>query len=506
MQTQAIHQLIGRLSANEIELVRKYLTCFSSHRVDESAKTLKLFNYLLKHKQCPSAADCCIHVYGTVRKKETFAMLQGRLKNKITDALNTLINEETKTELDEVDYGAMMIDKKTAQCRQLFYSKPGLDITHDLLEEIISLGKKYELYDKLVTSLKFKKWRYTHKKGRETYRALSEEIEFYEICSRAFSKANDYYYELVFDAEHKGKYDKEKVHAFLLDAIAELKELYNVTKSNTLHYFLKNLELTYHLNHQDYLQARRVCGQWIEIIRTQPSVYRKQRRGIAYNYFSRCELYLGHYASAAEYAQLAQEDFLPDSDNYWLAKEQQFFALFYAGNYSEAAALTQEMLHSASRKESGEWRIAQFTYLHACVLFKLNKFHEAFILLNQPLEISKDKSGWQISIRVLRIITLIETEQIKQASAEIHSLKIFMMRLQKETSIAKRDRKILTLLLNLEHNGFVFESLNGTAAECISKLASGEQGYEWELLNPELIPVHGWFAEKIKKGIKVAVR
>jgi len=499
---QTIHQLIQRLTPNEILLVIKYLTCFSSHQVEESAKTLKLFKYLLRHKQCPTAAHCCIHVYGTLSKKDAFAMLKSRLKNKITDALNTLINEETKDTLDEVDYAAMMMDKKSSQYRQFFYSKPGLDITRNLLEETISLGKKYELYDKLVTSLRFKKLRYTHKQGKEAYDALSAEIEFYETCNRAFSKANDYYYETIFMQSQKGKEDKIKIQKHLFDAIKDLKELYDQTKSNTVNYFLKNLELVQEINNKNYLQARRVGLEFTKIIHTNPSVFRQQRMGIAYDYFSRCELYLGHYDSAAEHAQLAQKKFSPESDNYSVAKAQEFFALFYAGKYNEAEAVAQSMLR-ISRNELGEWRYAQFTYLHACVLFKLGKFKEVFNLLSQQLEISKDKSGWELSLRALRIMALIETEQLKQASAEILSLKTFVMRLQKETNITKRDRKILTLLLNLEQNGYVFEEMNGSAKALLSQLASDEKEYKWELLSPELIPVHVWVEEKMEKRVKV---
>ncbi|MBI4929849.1 MAG: hypothetical protein HY841_03740 [Bacteroidetes bacterium] len=494
---QTIHQLIQRLSENEIELVRKYLTCFSSHNVEESAKTLKLFKYLLKQKAVPSASDCCIHVYGTLSKKDAFAMLKSRLKNKIADALNTFMNEETKEALDEVDYAAMVIDKKSAQYRQFFYSKPGLDITRNLLEETISLGKKYELYDKLITSLKFKKFRYTHKQGEEAYDALSSEIELYEKCNRASSKANDYYYRLIFMQSQKGKEDAAKIQKHLSGAIKELEKLYDQTKSNTVNYFLKNLELVNQLNNKDYLQARRVCLEFTQIIHSYPSVYRKLRIGIAYDYFSRCELYLGHYDSAAENAQLAQKQFSPESDNYSVAKAQEFFALFYAGKYNEAEAVAQSML-SISRNELGEWRYAQFTYLHACALFKLGKFEEVFSILSRQLEISKDKSGWELSLRVLRIMALIEMEQLKQASAEILSLKTFVMRLQKETSITKRDRKILAWLLNLEQNGYVFEKMNGQTEESLFLLSSDKPDYTLKLLTPELIPFHEWANSKMK--------
>jgi len=77
------------------------------------------------------------------------------------------------------------------------------------------------------------------------------------------------------------------------------------------------------------------------------------------------------------------------------------------------------------------------------------------------------------------------------------------MRLQKETNITKRDRKILTLLLNLEQNGYVFEEMNGSAKALLSQLASDEKEYKWELLSPELIPVHVWVEEKMEKRVKV---
>ena len=132
---EELYTLAQKLTSGERSIVRIYLRCFSTHPCEEETLTERLFDYLLRTSTEPSEKDCRIVAYSTHRgKKDAFEKLKYRLLAIILEAINSEINVEMK-KLDEVDYAAVRIKKKTSQLRQLFYSKPGLPVTRNLLEK-----------------------------------------------------------------------------------------------------------------------------------------------------------------------------------------------------------------------------------------------------------------------------------------------------------------------------------------------------------------------------------
>lgn len=495
---QELYSLIKCLTSTEWNGLQNYLTCFSAHAPDKN-KCLHLAQLLMSEERCPSENKCCIIIYG--RKGDAaFEKLKWRLKEKTLDFLTTDICNK---ELDEVDFVFVQIKKKSAQFQQLNYSKPKNNIVYSLLDEIIFLAKKYEYYPALVEHLTQKKWKLSFKMSESEYNHISKEINQYEEFNKHLGKAVDYYFRLMFFYDLKGKSGKEKIISFLKKAIADVRESYSATKSPLINYYLHFLEMDFYFIHNNYLKARSYCLKLLNIVRENKSVKRKQRIGAVYDNLSRCELFLKRFSEAAEFAHLAQEYFPAHSENYSIACEQEFYAHFCNKKYTEAESCATAMLSNATRKESGEFRYAKYIFLNACVLFAQGKFHETAELLNQNLEISKDKAGWEIALRLLSIQTQVELLHFEEASLQVYSLERFIMRQQKKTNISKRDKLILTVLLKMERCGFMFTVLNGKTEQYLSQLSSGDKNYKWELLSPELIPFHEWLAEKMAGNRKI---
>ena len=172
-------------------------------------------------------------------------------------------------------------------------------------------------------------------------------------------------------------------------------------------------------------------------------------------------------------------------------------------NYSASVEIANKMLTSATRKELGELRFSQYNYLLANALFKQNKFTEALQLLSQSREIAKDKAGWEVGARILKIMTLIETLKLDEAGLAVKSLKEFFRYTDKKTPVSVRDKKILNLLLIAERAGFTFSTLNGNTDEYMKYLTSSDKDKRWEPFTHELIPFHEWFAGKMRVKIQV---
>jgi hypothetical protein len=508
---EALHSLVHRLCPGEIQLVQTYLHCFSSHKSEDVSpegssrtKTNRLFDYLLKHKTVPSASDCCIYVYGTSGKtNESFKTLKNRLLNKLFDATSSELNSEKSNALSELDKINVRLKQKAATLRYYFCAKPGLPVISELLDEIIFMSRKYEFYDLLIEHLKFKKWRFAFKEkhGKKNVARLSREIKHYEKCNRALATANDYYLQLVFISECEGKHKIATIKKFSEKSIPKLNTLYLETRSPGVLYYKNYIELFYRYSMQDYLDARRICFKLSEIITNEPSVRSKTRIGILYDYFSRCELYLGNYDNAAECARIAQDNFTLNSGNYSIAKEQEFYALFYGGDYSKAETVAVEMVNSAPQKEHGAIHFSNYYFLHACLFFRLRKFHDALNALDRDMEFSANKEGWRFDWRVLRIMTNIELGEEDKSSSEIDNLRMYIMNNENKFSFSQRHKTIVDFLSSASCKSFRFSELNGKAQNYIELLSSPDNDYSWKILSSELIPFHEWAAGKTRLRI-----
>jgi tetratricopeptide (TPR) repeat protein len=499
---QEHHSLIHSLTAGEWQSLQQYLTCFSSHD-SAQLKRLQLARILREAETSPTHNACCINIYG--RKNEHgFDVIKSTLKEKVLDFLLTDISADKQQELDKVDYVLIKIKKKSAQFFQLYYSKKRLSVLYNLLDDVINLSRDYEFYALLADHLRTKKNMVSFKEGKEQFDKVNEEIKKYWQFNQVLNSAEHYYYELMLLNEYNGKKDKQKILLFLEDSIAEVGKGFELTKSPLVNYHLKFLELESFWLQKNYSKARSICLELLDVVRNNKSVYRRQRVGVVYDHLSRCDYYIDLFKHAAEHAREAQKQFNPGSENYCIALEQEFYALLALKENDNAVEIANKMISSASKKELGSFRYAKYHYLLANALFKQRRFKDALRILSQKLEISKDKAGWEIGLRVLKIMTLIETLKLNEASMAVGSLKQFISYTDKKTPVSQRDKTILALLCQVERVGFMFTLLNGNTEKNMQALLSGKD-QKWEPFTHEVIPFHEWFAGKMVKGKRLMV-
>lgn len=476
-----------------------FLTAFTPHD-PARLKYVQLARILMEAKSPPNAEACCLKLYGR-KKSPGFQMLKTRLKEKVFDFLGTDLSADKQQELDELDYATTKMKKKAALFYQLFFSKKRMLWLYDLLDDIISSAREYEQYIILLDHLKFKKSFVSFKKSDKELERINTEMEFSLKCVSIWNKAEHYYYRIGVLQAFTSKPNRQKALLELEENIAEIKTGFEFTNSSRVHYYMKYLELAYYQLKEDYPQARRVCLELLNIVLNNKSVYRRQRVGVTYVDLSQCEYYLGNFEQVALYAKKAQKIADQSSDNYCIALEQEFCALFAMRQYGQSAEVANKMIASATSKELGEFRYSKFNYLLANTLFKQHKFKQVLQILSQKREISKDKSGWEIGARVLHIMTLIELQKPDEASYVTERLRKFIEFTNKKTPVSLRDKIILKVLLTLEKSEFVFSLLNANLEKHILALRDTKSETRWQPFTHEVIPFHEWLEEKMGKTI-----
>jgi tetratricopeptide (TPR) repeat protein len=263
------------------------------------------------------------------------------------------------------------------------------------------------------------------------------------------------------------------------------------TKAQEINYALHLLKIVFYEYQKDFKQSIVYCKKLLNMIRKSTILYSKDRIGFALVNLTQFNVFIGNYKKASLYAKNAQQFHLNSSLNYLISKEQEFYAYFYGRNYKEVIKCIQEM-QKHSMVDTGGYRKSTFIYYEACVLFATNQFKDALQLLNKSLEIEKDKTGWNIALRILMAMIFIELNKMGEASTSIATLRKHIERTSKTKEIKERDILILKLLREFEKDGFKRNERNKTAVKLLAELSDKDKPTAWNYFTPELIPFHEW--------------
>jgi hypothetical protein len=140
-----------------------------------------------------------------------------------------------------------------------------------------------------------------------------------------------------------------------------------------------------------------------------------------------------------------------------------------------------------------------FTIHTAVAYFGLKQYKEAQSILLQKNEIEKDKEGWNVWIRIMRLLCSIEMLKLNLIDYDIESFRKYLERTSKQYEVRERDRLVLKVLQELDKNDYNFSLTAIVVADELEKLKSTNKKYAWNPDSPELILFHDWFESKLLK-------
>ncbi|MCA6364821.1 MAG: hypothetical protein IM638_17440 [Bacteroidetes bacterium] len=490
-----LYKLLHTLNRQQIKVLKKYLVGFST-RNEAETKMLELANLLLSKKQsAPDIDFCSKSIYGAPRDSR-IDKLKTRLYNKVLDSLAIDINIQRDEYEDEIHPITIRLKKKATILQIIRFTPLRESLGIELLNDIIYTSRKYEMYFVLLEHLHQLKYMKTWREGQKTFEKFIEEINYYEKCNQANIRATDNYYKTIFHTSFSGNVGDKKLTSFYLDCITQTRYDYQQTQSPSVGYYLLMFEMGYYQSIHDYHKAKETCESLINLIQNNISVYRKNRMGYAYGNLAECEVYLGHYEQAIIDVRKSVGYLTPNSSDYYLNKQFEFEILFLNNKWHEAQLII-ETLQKTNRLKQGDFRIAKYAFYEACVHFKLGRFKECSRQLSLKFELSKDKLGWEIAIRILRIMTMIELNRHDEAQPMVGNLQKHIERNARKADVNERDRMILKLFRELDKAGFRFDNLSKVPRDLHARLSEKNQPWSWKPLSPELIPVHEWLQSKL---------
>ncbi|MCE3278679.1 MAG: hypothetical protein K0S44_870 [Bacteroidetes bacterium] len=496
MANHHIISFIQHLSPVEIRQVDDYLSKSSAlFSKDEEGKELRLFKFLIsnKHKNI-TEEDINLEI-----QTASLSHLKSNLFSKVLEALTLdkyIHNSDVFSQNDIINFS---LRKKILVCKiALRTLNPGkFETIIELLNEIIEKAKDFELYDILVEALNNKKYFQSPRSGSLDFEKIDKEIEYYQYCYKAVLNATDNYYRLILNNDFIKTLSENEANDHIISSIRQMEADYKKTKSEQVNYYLYIMRFALAERKKEYDQAIKYCNELIVILKKNKAIYRTERLGFVHDNLSLYKTYLKKYGEASKEAKEAQKYYIENSFNHAVSKQHEFYVNFYNKNYHAANKCLNELL-SHSRIDTGEFRRSKYVYFRACAFFAERDYKGALTLLNESLEIEKDKTRWNISLRILNIMIFIEMNKINEAGNSLESLRKYIERTGKTDEVSARNIMTVKLLREIEKDGFEYNPNNKTVQKMIKDLSLVDSELSLEYFSSELIPFHEWLVSKKK--------
>jgi hypothetical protein len=486
-------ELIAKMEPHERKCLRQYLRCFDPNFSDaHQVKTLQLFD-LIENGNSQWTEEVILRKIYPDGDEKKFRFLKLRLIQKIYENLLLEVNTERKGSFSPQSRVAIEVRKKLILA-QILWSRDLAKRLGPLLHRVITKAEENELYPEMLEGLYLKQQLEGMTQGLAAYMEVQAEIEACTLKTEALRRARNLYSIMVLGAS--AAQDPSVRQAFLQSAIGEVQTLQEQTGSLKINFYLHMLRLGFHQMKEDYASGSRVCADVIALLRNDPDLFHPRYLGIAHAQLADNELLGSHFEEALHFAREALTFISPSAPNHGAVTETEFYALLYAGKTREAEEVVKRLTGKYSGEEDAPVSQQRRIFLLANVLFLRGEYTESYNCLQIIPSLLKDKSGWNIGVRLLEIMILLERNQFDRVELVIDSLRKHLSKQATGSENLQRYLTILKVLGCLVRNSFNYQKALKTAAEQVALLASEKPDYRWKIKGYEIVPFHQWMQQK----------
>lgn len=490
---ERLKNLIRALKPEEESLAEKHLNAYDTYDSPKNSKMYLTYKVIIKEPDIQ---------YKKIKKlisdessHKSFGQLLLRTIKRIKESLILDINILRKGNYSKVFQKKFLIRKQIVQSK-IISSRGLISEALSSYNSIIITAKKYELYDELIEVLQLKQSLLVNIKGIKAFEQMNKEIDFYTHCRNLYTSAvsvyNRYYAVVNFSSTKKGNVE------VLKSTIKELEVSVEETGSANIETLMYLLSLEYHSLTKNYTENRRIGEKFLLLLSKSIAVASKHRQVYILNLLTENQLLLLDFESAILYGNNAMTIVAGTlSRNLYYCLELLSYAYFYLRNFEKVDHYHKEMEEFPIYKKEVYQRTKVF-FVRAMSYFVKEQFREALLLLNNMEELEKEKEGWNMWIRIMRILCSIELLKLNMIDYDVESFRRYLERTDKRKDVKPRDKLILRVLIDLDRNSYDFNETQINRAEELDELNKVNGKYSWEAQTPELILFHDWYQAKLE--------
>lgn len=490
MSLQKLHSLVHQFNTHELTLIRYAL----KGSKDESGenKYLRLFEYVIKEHKTISRKAASMAIYHAMPDTR-ITKLAERLEEKILDIIISEVFLKKSDRINLYSESRIQTRKKALQISVLHYLNGTSQYLFDLIEKGIVEGKKSGLELALIDLFQAKRGAQIFYGTTNEYKRSNKSFEFYRKCYACSLEVLRCYNEIIkdegFGHSRTGGRKRETVRMMIL----KLNTHKTYMQSIFTKYLFGLIRVEYFFLQENYISAKKLLHQQIRLIKSS-ILAGSNKEIILHNELCNCEIFLGNYKKAISQREKLTSIFRRTNKlDYYIFLHSLFYPVFYDNQYSYAIQILLEF-HSDNNPIKSIFRYGKNDYFLACVHFQKNEVQKALTIVNQPSPLNKDKTGYDIAIRVLRIQSLLELEREDEAATQAENLRKHISRNYKRAYVSDRDKMIIRILQQMTRRGFSGNPYKAES-EMIKKLSHNKGNFKWMPKTPELIRFHEWYAD-----------
>ncbi len=459
---------IGRLNSREVKIVDRFLR--SLPKLSHSALTLhRLFNIIIESEASEITQLSLLNKFRITTSQNNLKILKTRLKEKILSVLASFMN----TTLDEsIDYNEVqkievlrLLNKIHFIIRRFGYTKSA----QKLLDKAEVICRERELYLMLIDVL------YTRSSFEGFRRGpnyLAQNIKELEITISNFDaqyQAGNYYFQLILRNHFSFDGGSAEKLLFLDNAIKDLHSNFLKSKSKNVLYYTQLLELEKLELSKDFNSCLDKCNQLYQLLLDNKMLRSRNRLSSILVNIALYNIHLWKLKDALYYVKKGMGLIVHLSNNYFLNNEIYFYTLFHQQKTKKAMEIAK-MIFTKAPDSHGSFRKEKYHLFMVNAMFQAGEIKPALKESMLIKVITKDKSGWDIALRVFRIMCLVELGDIPLADRHIEDLMRQYYRIYKKDPISERFRFIIDLLNEYMKSEFRVKDLTQTGKKILKKL------------------------------------
>lgn len=486
--------LIYAMDSTEIEIAKKHIIAYDSTTTGESHKMFQIFSEIVKVKNI-SYEELKNKVSPKVNNLSFNRQLR-RTLYRIQESLIIDVNLKRKGLYEGLFRKKYEIRKRIMQA-SILYSRGLPDMADRVYNNIIKVAKAYELYDEIIEAMMFKQPITLYKKGKKSYDALNETIDFYKNCRTILQTTKEIYQS--YTAELFGAGRKNEKIEYLAKNLKLTNEFYYKTNSVNIKSYNLLLKMEFCYITDDFDGEESAGLELLNLMSNSKAVYSKGRIVYVCNSLANSKIANLDFEASYNYIQKGiKNTVVKENINYIIAAQQQITLLFYLGDHIRAAELLNALLEIKMLNKYS-FHKSTTAYQVAINEFALSNFKHAYEMLSNLKEIEKDKEGWNVWAKIMRILCSIEMLKLNLIDYDVENFRKYIQRIEKSYSVRKRDKIIVRVLRDLDKYDYDFQVVADKSASLIEQLRTTEDELKWDPKSPEMILFHDWFDAKLNK-------
>lgn len=490
---EQLKDILARLKPYEAEVAMNYLCAFDRKKSDKkSNKSLLVMQALLDNPRI--SYDALKGSISPSLDKYSFNKLLLRLRNKIFDSLSLDLNIQRKDSYSPWFRARQECTKRWILIVNLIGRGNEISAT-ELLKDQIDECNKYELYDLLSPALRIKMNTEALRKGESVFHKLHQKVVDAEKSRDAIYTALEWNTRYYMIADRKASQNEQV--GILMEALSELQKLYKETGAAMVGQYVYTFEMEYYQTLGDFNSASTALQELIDLIKNSPALNSEYRLSAAYSNMAYNDILLHRFDSALKHLDKSLVGVGTGSYNHMVLTTLKAQCHYFSGNFDEALDTVENVLESNLIKVA-PFESCKMQYIKGAVLFNEQAYFKAYNIFNSDnILMDSDPEGWNVGVRLMCIICLIEMQLDDLADMSIESLRKHMSRTNDERNFSTRDKSILKILRSLERNSFDFAKTYYKNQELFFKLQSDDEEYGWKIKSHEHIVFNEWFQAKL---------